>query len=328
MRNIFCILFSFLILLYSCDTESEPTHNGYTEWKSAFYPNSISSQYKVLFNGSESHYVPIGQTTGTLEVYEKESNRLILTVNNAKMENGGFSFVKALGSELELYEKGKYITFTPNIIYTIGKEADYLLRFNDIEIQNNSSNYIRSEELNNSNLSIIRKKDNKTIAKIHLNKDLETLSLFQVNDTFVTISENPETPLKGNTYVRFFYLTKDFPNIDSLQIDLYAANEFLTEFNTEKTASIKLKAGEISNYVLINWNNTLENGDPVAVMDYDLINPEEPDIKITDHNSNYGDTKIIKSLNYKFATFQILPADPSKNVSSSLEANTVLSIFW
>lgn len=321
----FIYMMPFLVLLLGCSINGDEDLNlqGYAEWSTEFYPNSVSNLYHVKFNNSDKHYIHKNETKGTLEVYMNKNDSLVLRVENAKLTNGKFTFVQTMAGRLELYEEGKYQPFTASVIYTDGSATDYILKLNDFVIQNQETYYINNSDLGKAKLSITRKSNGELLSTIPLSQETENISLFQSGENFIEIPKDPIDPPKECMNIRFFYTKEDLPGIDSIQITIYPTIDFVQWGN--EIGSIKLKTGELSNYMLVDWNKNLVDGQIAKAIDYDIIDLSKPNEKLIDHlGNNWGISSI--SRGFKFVTGHIM-SDPDQ-LGKRLNYVQALSKDW
>lgn len=323
---IFLVVISLFVSI-SCTTEDNEYDEAMINWSSVFYPSSISNQYRVLFNGSELNYIPKGQNSGKLEVLSKTDDKVVLRIENATMFDNKFSFVKPLGDSIKLYDSEKYSTFKAHVIYTDGSSPiDWLLQFNKTPIQDNEIYYVSKAELSNAKLSLSPKKDALLLESINLKEGQNDITLFQTDNTFSIVPQNPEEPPQGCTKIRFFYTSKDLPGIERIKVSIFPTTNFKKW--GEEISSIELKAGELSDYILIDWNKNLVGNEPAEALDYDVTDIANPNKKLIDHlgKKNWGLSRIYQNGNYKFVTGHI--QSTVNKPAGQLTAESALSITW
>lgn len=318
MKNYIFLFVILTILLAGCDTEGDNIENGYTVLKTSFIPQELTNNYRIAFNGNESPYVSKNATTVKLEVFSKEGNSLspILTEENWLVTEP-ITFIRPVGKELAVYSEEKYQAFTPVIVFS-ADESQYSVQFKGAEIKVGENNYIGKVELPGK-FTIKDKVNGTELYSQELTTETSnTFTVMQLSENeFLPIEDSEEAdPEVGHFKVRFLYTTDAFPNYPELKLVLYLASTDFSQFS-EPIATITMKAGKLSEYVVID-NNYFDTGMVTGV--YDLIDPNSGNY-VVDNLSDLSTSiayDTYDSTHFKFMTFRF--TDPNNEEHNGVQA--------
>lgn len=300
----YIFFFSFLMMfLTGCDTEGEITDNGFITLETRFLPQEMAQKYQVFFNGDKDIYIPRDKATGKLEVFSKVDNTLALVEDDITITNEGLTFVQPLGKEIALYDKDKYRTFTPTVIYS-DDASQYSVLFKENEMTLAKDNYVAIDELPGDMTIISKNAPQLPLFTQTLTKESESkLNVMQLSATeFLRIEENDEPePATGFCKVRFLYTQDAFPDYPELTLVVYVTNKTYSKIS-DPVATITLKAGKLSEYVTID-NNFFGQGKVGGL--FDLVDPNNADNYIVNNEKHTKTSfQFDKCVKYKFMTFR------------------------
>lgn len=303
----YLLLIPLMNLLVSCETtDADFTDSSYYLLNTSFiYPVDAGNNYVLRFNGDTlgfHQYFPTNES-GTLEVLEKGQTEAEYSQELTMSGHTTLQFIKLAGEPVALYVADQYTTFSVNLNYADGEDpAAYQILFNGRELANGVATYIRIDQLTGT-LEIRKEGTSVYYAEVTVTPD-NALSYLQLTETDYLRFEVDTEPLpEGNqTKARFFYLGKDIPDVEEVELTLYVADRSFRVY--DELTTINIKADEISDYLLVDWDALLSNGAAIRRVSYDLKNKATGEL-LVDHTiqGRYLYTTLTNS--YKKLTIQL-----------------------
>lgn len=271
MKKIFCQLCCLVLLLSaglvsSCSNDGEITDKGFYSYSiSFFHPQNIDKDYEFSFNGKTGRTGMVSRDTpeGILKVIEKESGKTVFEQQISLADNNGAVQLIKIGENINLYSTEKYISFIPTVVFS-ANESEYTIAFNEQVLTNGERNYISKDET--AGTLKIFKSGNMTPVYTSEKMTLENemaINLLQLDAGFVNLPEDeePEPTVPNTAKVRFLYTGDDILTTDEITLRLHFADyyEYGEDYELPATYTLKLKKGEISDYVELDLTDPYGN---------------------------------------------------------------------
>lgn len=250
-------------MLAGCDTDGDYVETGYQTIQVSFvYPQTANQQYDIMLDGQTAKnnviYVPSTNHNGVLEVKDKATGEIAFSDNVEIKPNLTIPLI-LLDGEVGIFSEENYAEYELVFIPLIaGEESLYTLKING----NTVIPYTKSYARKGIDYTLEISKDGTPLYTGTINIESGTLCIIEQQSpetgemSYLTLTgsaDEAEPDSEYKTKVRFFFnKVNDLADVDSVNVDFYSFNQETYQYDgqgLEKYKSVKVKVGELSDYV-------------------------------------------------------------------------------